>query len=117
MGNAGLEEAQAGIKITGRNINHLSAEVETPILWLPHKKSWLIGKDRDAGRDWEQEEKGMTEDEMAGWYHWFDGHEFEWTLGVGDGKGALVCCDSWIRKELDTTEWMTELNWTKSILG
>ena len=76
----------------------------------PHAKSWLIGKDSDAGRDWGQEEKGMTEDEMAGWHHWPDGCEFEWTPGVGDGQGGLACCDSWGRKESDTTEW---LNWTE----
>jgi len=73
-------------------------------------KSWLIGKDSDAGRDWGQEEKGMTEDEMAGWHHWLDGRELEWTLGVGDGQGGLACCDSWVCKESDTTEW---LNWTE----
>ena len=72
-------------------------------------KSWLIGKDSDAGRDWGQEEKGTTEDEMAGWHHWLDGRESEWTAGVGDGQGGLACCDSWGRKELDTTE---RLNWT-----
>ena len=76
----------------------------TPVLWPPHAKSWLIGKDPDAGRDWGQEEKGTTEDEMAGWHHWLDGHEFGWTPGVGDGQGGLVCCDSWGRKESDTTE-------------
>ena len=83
---------------------------QTPVLWPPHAKSWLIGKDPDAGRDWGQEEKGTTEDEMAGWHHWLDGREFEWTPGVGDGQGGLVCCDSWGRKESDTTEW---LNWTE----
>ena len=88
----------------GRN----DAEAESPVLWPPHAKSWLIGKDSDAGRDCEQE-KGMTEDEMAGWHHWLDGCEFEWTLGVGDGQGGLACCISWGRKDLDTTEW---LNWT-----
>ena len=68
----------------------------------------------DAGRDWGQEEKGMTEDEMVSWHHRLDGCEFEWTLGVGDGQGGLACCDSWGRKESDTTEWLnwTELNWT-----
>ena len=86
------------------------AEAETPVLWPPHVKSWLIGKDPDAGKDWGQDEKGTTEDEMAGWHHWLDGHEFEWTLGVGDGQGGLACCDSWGRKESDTTEW---LNWTE----
>ena len=88
------------------------AKAETPILWPPHAMSWLIGKDSDAGRDWRQEEKGMTEDEMAGWHHWLNGREYEWTLGVGDGQGGLVCCDSWGCKESDTTEW---LNWTELI--
>ena len=77
---------------------------ETPVLWPPHAKSWLIGKDSDAGRDWGLEEKGTTEDEMAGWHHWLDGHESQWTPGVGDGQGGLACCDSWGRKESDTTE-------------
>ena len=71
---------------------------------------WLIGKDSDAGRDWGQEEKGTTEDEMAGWHHWLDGHESEWTPGVSDGQGGLACCNSWGRKESDTTE---RLNWTE----
>ena len=83
---------------------------ETPVLWPPHVKSWLIGKDSDAGRDWVQEEKGTTEDEMVGWHHRFDGRESEWTQGVGDRQGVLACCNSWGRKELDTTEW---LNWTE----
>ena len=90
------------------------AKAETPILWAPHVKSWLIGKASDAGRDWEQEEKGTTEDEMAGWHYRLDGHEFGWTLGVGDGQESLACCNSWGCKESDTTEplnW-TELNWT-----
>ena len=81
-------------------------------------KSWLIGKDSDAGRDWGQEEKGSTEDEMAGWHHRLDGHEFVWTLGVGDGQGGLACCDSWGHKESDTTarlNW-TELNWILFLL-
>ena len=86
------------------------AEAETPILWLPHAKSWLIGKDSDAGRDWGQEQKGMTEVEMAGRHHQLDGREFEWTPGVGDGQGGLACCNSWGRKESDTTE---RLNWTE----
>ena len=85
------------------------AKAATPILWPPHMKSWLTGKDPDAGRDWRQEDKGTTEDEMAGWHHRLDGHEFEWTPGVGDGQGGLACCDSWGHKESDTTEW---LNWT-----
>ena len=90
----------------GRN----DAKAETPVLWLPHAKSWLIGKDSDAGRDWGQEEKGTTEDEMAGWHHWLDGRESEWTLEDGDGQGGLACCNSWGCKELDTTE---RLNWTE----
>ena len=94
-------------------IGRTDAKAETPILWPPHVKSWLTGKDPDAGRDWGQEEKGMTEDEMAGWHHWLDGHEFEWTMGVGDGQGCLVWCDSWSHKESDTTQ---RLNWTENIL-
>ena len=84
------------------------AKPETPLLWPPHVKSWLIGKDSDAGRDWGQEEKGMTEDEMAGWHHWLDGRESGWTPGVG--QGGLACCDSWGHKESDTT---ARLNWTE----
>ena len=90
----------------GRN----DAKAETLVLWPPHAKSWLIGKDSDAGRDWGQEEKGTTEDEMAGWHHWLDGRESEWTPGVGDRQGSLACCDSWGRKGSDTTE---RLNWTE----
>ena len=86
------------------------AEAETPVLWPPHAKSWLIEKDSDAGRDWGQEEKGTTEDEMAGWHHRLDGCKFEWTPGVGDGQGGLACCNSWDHKESDKTEW---LNWTE----
>ena len=93
----------------GRN----DAKVETPVLWSPDAKSWLIGKDSDAGRDWGQEEKWTTEDEMAGWHHWLNGREFEWTLGVGDGQGGLACCDSWGCKESDTTEWLI---WSDLIL-
>ena len=89
-------------------IGRTDAKAETPILWPPHAKSWLIGKDPDAGREWGQEEKGMTEDEMAGWHHRLNGHEFGWTPGVGDGQGGLACCYSWGCKESDTTEW---LNW------
>ena len=86
------------------------AEAETPVLWPPHVKSWLTGEDFDAGRDWGQEEKGMTEDEMVGWHHWLDRRESEWTPGDGDGQGGLACCDSWGRKESGTTE---QLNWTE----
>ena len=87
-------------------------EAETPILWPPHKKNWLIGKDPDAGRDQGQEEKGTTEDEIGGWHHQLDGRESEWTPGVGDRQAGLACCDSWGCKESDTTEW---LNWTEMI--
>ena len=90
------------------------AKAETPVLWPSHAKSWLIGQDSDAGRDWGQEEKGMTEDEMAGWHHRLNEHEFEWTPGVGDGQGGLVCYDSRGHKELDTTE---RLNWTELIVN
>ena len=83
-------------------------EAETLILWPPHAKSWLVGKDPDAGRDWGQE-KGTTEDEMAGWHHRVYGQEFEWTPGVGDGRGGLECCSPWGRKVSDTTE---RPNWT-----
>ena len=91
-------------------IGRTDVKVETPILWPPDAKSWLFEKDPDVGRDWGQEEKGMTEDEMAGWYHWLDGRESEWTPGVGDGQGGLACCDSWGCVESDTTE---RLNWTE----
>ena len=94
-------------------IGRTDVEAETPILWPPDAKSWLIGKDPDAGKDWGQEEKGMTEHEMVGWHHWLDGHGFGWTLGVGDGQRGLVCCGSQGHKELDTTEW---LDWTELTL-
>ena len=90
----------------GRN----DAKAETPILWPPHVKSWLIGKDSDAGRGWGQEEKGTTVDKMSGWHHWLDTHEFGWTPGVGDGQGGLAFCNLWGRKESDMTEI---LNWTE----
>ena len=91
-------------------IGRTDGKAETPILWPPHVKSWLIGKDSDAGRDCGQEEKGSTEDEMAGWHHLLDWRESEWTPGVGDGQAGLACCNSWGRKESDMTEW---LNWTE----
>ena len=94
----------------GRN----DSKAETPVLWPPHVKSWLIGKDSDAGRDWGQEEKGTTEDEMAGWHHQPDGREFEWTLGVGDGQGGLACCNSWGRKQSDTID---RLNWNEDYIN
>ena len=93
-------------------IGRTDAEGEAAILWPPDVKNWLLGKDPDAGKNWRQEEKGMTEDEMVGWHHWLDGHEFEQALGVGDGQGGLVCCSPWGRKELDTTE---QLNWTEKV--
>ena len=94
-------------------IGRTDVEAETPILWPPHVKSWLIWKETDAGKDWGQEEKGMTEDEMSGWHHQLDGHGFGWTPGVGDGQGGLACCSSWGCKESDTTE---QLNWTEPFL-
>ena len=89
---------------TGRT----DAEAEAPVLWPPEAKNWLIWKDSDAGKHWRWEEKGSTEDEMVGWHHQLDGHEFEEASGVGDGQGSLVCCSPWGHKESDTTE---QLNW------
>ena len=97
-------------------IGRTDAKAETPVLWPPLAKSWLIGKEPDAGRDWGQEEKGTTEYEMAGWHHQLDGHKFEWTLWVGDGQGGLECCDSWDRKGLDTTEQLNRTEMTIPIL-
>ena len=92
-------------------IGRTDAEAETPKLWSPDATNWLFGKDPDAGKDWRQEEKVMTEDEMVGWYNLLDGHEFEQALGVGDGHGILACFRSmglqWIRHC-----WVTELNWS-----
>ena len=90
-------------------IGRINAEAETPILWPPDAKNGLTGKDPDAGKDWRQEEKGMTEDEMVGWHHWLNWHEFEQALRVGDGQGSLVW-SPWGHKESDTTE---RLNWTR----
>ena len=89
-------------------IGRTDAEAETPILWPPDVKIWLIGKDPDAGKDWRQEQ--ITDDEMVGCHHWLDGHEFEQAPRVGDGQGSLPCCSSWGLKESDTTEG---LNWLK----
>ena len=86
------------------------AKAEAPILWPPDAKNWLIGKDPDAGKDWKQEEKGMTEDEMVGWHHWLDGHEFEEAPRAGNGQGGLASCSPWGLKESDMTE---QLNWTE----
>ena len=93
-------------------IGRTDIEAETPILWPPDAKSWLIGKDSDAGKDWWQEEKGTTKDDMVGWHHWLDGYGFGWTLGAGDEQGGLVCYGSWGHKESDMTE---RLNWTEAI--
>ena len=91
-------------------IGRTDAEAETPILWPPDAKSWLIGKDPDAGKDWRWE-KGTTEDEMARWHHQLNGHGFGWTPVVGDGQGGLACCGSQVRKELDTTERLNSTDW------
>ena len=93
----------------GFSLEGMMLKLKLQYFWPSHVKSWLIGKDSDAGRDWGQE-KGMTEDEMAEWHHWLDGHESEWSPGVGDGQGGLACCNSWGRKESDKTE---RLNWTE----
>ena len=90
-------------------IGRTDAKAEIPILWPPHVKSWFIGKDPDAGRDWGQEEKGMTEDEMVEWHLWLDGHEFEQSPGVGNGQGSLMCYSPWGHKKSDTTEWLAHL--------
>ena len=90
-------------------IGRTDVEAETPVLWPPDAESWLIGKDPDAGKDWGQEEKGMTEDEMVGWYHWLNGHEFGWTPEVGDGQGGLACCSSCSCRV--GHDWVTELSW------
>ena len=89
-------------------IGRTDAEAETPMHWPPEAKNWLIGKVSEAGKDWRWEEKGMTEDEMVGCYHWLDGQEFEQALGVSDGQGSLACWSLWGHKELDLTEL---LNW------
>ena len=93
-------------------IGRTDAIAETPILWLRDVKNWLTGKDSDAEKDWRQEEKQMTEDEMVGWHYWLDGHEFEQAPWVGDGQGSLTCCSPWGHKELDMTE---QLNWIELI--
>ena len=98
-----LKEISPGISLEGMML-------KLKLQYFGHlMQSWLIGKDTDAGRDWGQEDKGTPEDKMAGWHHWLNGRESEWTPGVGDGQGGLECCDSWGRKESNMTEW---LNWT-----
>ena len=95
-------------------IKRTDAEAKTPILWPPDAKNWLTGKDLDAGKDWRQEEKGMTKDEMVVWHHWWDEHEFEQALGVGDGQGGLACYSPWSRRIRH--DWATELNWTLNLI-
>ena len=89
-------------------------EAETPVLWPPDEKNWVLGKDPDAGKDWRQEKRGTTEDEMVGCHHWFDGHDPEQVLGVGDGQGSLACCSPWGRRV--GHDWATELNWTETFI-
>ena len=93
------------------SLNHWKLKVSTvkDKTWTPDVKNWLLGKDPDAEKDWRREEKGTTEDEVVGWHHWLDGHEFEQAPGVGDGQGRLACHSPWGHKELDTAE----LNWTE----
>ena len=95
-------------------VGRTHAETKAPILWPPDAKSRLIRKDRDAGKDWRREEKGMTEDEMVGERHWLSAHEFEQALGDGEGQGSLACCSPWGCKESDTTEWLNNNNENKS---
>ena len=92
-------------------IGNTDAEVETPIIWPPDARNWLTGKDPDAGKDWRQEDMGMTDDEMVGWQHQLYRHEFEQTLRVGDWQGSLVCCSPWGSQKV-RHDWATELNWT-----
>ena len=96
------------------SLEGLMPELKTPTIWLPNVKNWLIGKDPDAGKDRRREENGMTEDEIVGWHHQLNGHEFGQTPAVGDGQGGLACCGPWGCKESDMTEW---LNWTLSLSG
>ena len=98
-------------------IGRTDAEADTPILWPLHVKNWLTGKDPDSGKNWGQEEKGTTKDERAGWHHQLNGHESEWTLGVGDGQGGLACCDSWGCKETRLSDWTELLILTYCFVG
>ena len=105
------DQSILGENSPGCSLEGLMLKLKTPVLWPPYVKSWLIGKDSDAGSDWGQEEEGTTEDEMAGWHHQLNGREFEWTPGVADGQGGLAFYNSWDwRVEHD---WATELNWTE----
>ena len=91
-------------------IGRSDAKAEGPIFWPPDAKRWLIGKYSDSGKDWRQEDKGMTENEMDGWHHWLNGHEFVQSPGDGEGQGSLVCCSPWGCKDSDTTEWLNDNN-------
>ena len=104
-----LKEISPEYTLEGLMLKLKLQHFETSIFWPPDVKTWLIGKDPDAGKDWRRKEKGMTEDEMVGWHHRRDEHEFEQALGIGDGHGGLACCSPWGCKELEVTEW---LNWT-----
>ena len=95
-------------------IGRTDTETKAPILWPPDVKSWLIGKDHAAGKDWRREEKGMTEDEIVGWHHWLNGHEFEQASGDAEGQGSLVCCNPWGYKQLDMTEWWNNKYFSES---
>ena len=102
------------IQSPGCLLEGMMLKLKLLIIWPPDAKSWLIRKDPEAGKDWRQEEKGMTEDEMIWWHYRLNGHGFGWTTGVGDGQGGLACCGSWGHKESDTTERLnwSELNWS-----
>ena len=112
LGLKGNQTSQSRGNQSWISIGRTDAEAEAPTPWLSDVKNWLTGKDPDPGKDWTQEEKGMTEDEMVGWYHWLNGHEFEQASGVGDGQGSLACCSPWGCKESDSTEW---LNWDPQV--
>ena len=96
-------------------IGRADAEAETPVLWPPDVKNWLLGEDPDAGKDWGQVEKGTTEDEMFGCHHWLNGHEFEQALGIGEGQGSLACYRLWGCKELDMTELLNKNNYVNAM--
>ena len=104
----GLQRGQTS-QFWRKSILNIHWKTEAPILWSPNAKRWLIRKDPDARKDWRQEEKRMIEDEMVEWHHRLNGHEFEWTLGIGEGQEGLACCDSWVGKESDTISDWTEL--------